>query len=215
PLARAGRVVSGVDASVTAADAFADAWRQRAGVTVTMHRNSHVQRLHGRRLASTVGEFEGPPGRARSATRADRELLVEWLRAFGNEVGNLTAVPEAVADDTLGHGGAVFWEADGRPVAVAMMAPPIAGVVEVSNLYTPPRHRGHAYAIAALVAVSRAELRCRAREVVLISDGVRPMRRATRLGFEPIEERSVLSFGPPTGPLPRLTGLTGPLPRVR
>ena len=212
PLSRAGRVVSGVDARVAAADAFADAWRQRAGVVVKLQRSSNVHRL-----AAAVGEYEAPPGRARSATWADRDLLVGWLRAFGNEVGDLTAMPEASADDMLGYGGAAFWEVSGTPVAMAIVAPAVAGVVRVSNLYTPPEHRGHSYAIAVLFAVSRAALIGRAREVVLITDRVRPMRPASRLGFELLGERAVLSFGPPTGPIPRVTGpqrrVTGPIPR--
>lgn len=214
PLAREGRSPSGVDARTPAADAFADAWRQRAGMGARLHRTSHVHRLTG-----SVGAYEAPPGHTRSATWADRPLLVSWLRAFGNEVGDLAAIPEAFADDLLGYGGAVFWEAGGRPVAMAMVAPAVAGAVRISNLYTPPEHRGRGYAIAVLVAVCRAALVGRAREVVLITDGVRPMRQTSRLGFEMVAERTVLSFGPPTGPLPRVTGpmprLTGPLPRIR
>lgn len=218
PLARARRAVSAVDACAQAADAFADAWRQRAGVGVRMHRNSHVHRLTG-----SVDEYEAPPGHARSATAADRELLVCWLRAFGKEVGDLTAIPEASADLLLGYGGAAIWEAEGTPVAMAMVAPAVASAIRVSNLYTPPEHRGHGYAIAVLVAVCRAALVGRAREVVMVTDGVRPMRRVSRLGFEMLAERAVLSFGPSTGPMPRLTGTgpmpgltgTGPMPRIR
>ena len=210
PLARRCRSVSAVDACAQAADAFADAWRQRAGVAVKMNRNSRVHRLTG-----SVAEYEAPPGRARSATWADRDLLVAWLRAFANEVGDLTTIPEASADDLLGYGGAAFWEQDGRPVAMAMVAPAVAGAVRVSNLYTPPQHRGHSYAIAVLVAVCRAALVGRAREVVLVTDGVRPMRRAARLGFELLVERAVLSFGPPTGPMPVMSRRTGPMPRLR
>jgi GNAT superfamily N-acetyltransferase len=208
PLARAGRVVSGVDAPTDAADAFAAAWSQRAGVAVKIHRSSQVYRL-----ADTLHGLEGGPrGRARPATGADRLLLVEWLRAFGNEVGNLAVLPEASADDLLGYGGAVFWQADGKPVSMAIVTRPVAGVVRVNAVYSPPEHRGRGYAVAVIVAVSRAALIGRAREVVIITDRARPLRWATRLGFEMIGERAVLSFGPPTGPMPRLTG---PLPRIR
>ncbi|MCL2730833.1 MAG: GNAT family N-acetyltransferase [Actinomycetia bacterium] len=214
PLARAGRSPSGVDACTPAADAFADAWRQRTGTGARLHRTSHVHRLTG-----CVAAYEAPPGHARSATWADRDLLVSWLRSLGNEIGDLTAIPEASADDLLGYGGAAFWEAGDRPVATAMVAPAVAGAVQVSNLYAPPEHRGHGYAIAVLVAVCRAALVGRAREVVLVTDGVRPMRRVARLGFELLAERTALSFGPPTGPIPRVTGplsrVTGPVPRLR
>jgi GNAT superfamily N-acetyltransferase len=215
PLARAQqRAVSGVDAGVVAADAFAAAWRQRAGVAARMHRSSHVYRLAG-----ALSEYQGPPGRARSATWADRELLVGWLRAFGHETGVLADMPEASADDMLGYGGAVLWEADGRPVAMAIMTRVVAGVVQVTNVYSPPEFRGRGYGVAVMVAVSRAALVGRAREVVMIADRVRPLRSPVRLGFEMIGERAVLSFGPPTGAMPKVTGPmprvpTGPMPRV-
>jgi hypothetical protein len=214
PLAKASRAVSGVDAGVAAADAFADAWRQRAGVAVRVYHSSQVYRLAG-----AVGEYEGPSGHARSATWADRELLVEWLRAYGHEVGVLAGIPESSADDMLGYGGAVLWEADGRPVAMATMTRVVADVVQVINVYSPPEYRGRGYAVAVMVAVSRAALVGRAREVVIIADRVRPLRSVLRLGFEVIGERAVLSFGPPTGPVPRQTGPlprvpTGPLPRM-
>ena len=207
PLSRAGRIVSGVDGRATAADAFADAWRQRTGVSVQVHRRSHVLRLVGAVAGGAAGaEYEAPPGHARSATWADRDLLVDWLRALGNETGDLTAMPEASADDLLGYGGAAFWEVDGEPVTMAMVAPAVAGAVRVSNLYTLPEHRGRGYAIAVLVAVCRAALVGRAREVVLITDMARQMRSVSRLGFERVGDRSVLSFGPSTGPIPRLRG---------
>lgn len=219
PLSRAGRSLSGVDAYTAAADAFAGAWRQRAGVSVQLHRSRHVHRLLNSITENAeYVEYEAPPGRARSATWADRDLVVSWLRALTNEIGDLTAIPEASADDLLGYGGAAFWEADGVPVAMAMVTPPVEGVVQVRTMYAPPRYRGRGYAIAVLMAVCRATMIGRAREIVMVTDGVRPIRRVHRLGFESLGERAVLSFGPPTGPIPRLTGpmsrLTGPIPRL-
>lgn len=211
-LSRAGRTgsaVSAVDAPSAAADAFAAAWSQRCGMAVRLHRSSRVYRL-----TAPVADYEGPAGRSRPATWADRDLLVAWLRAMGTEVGNLAGAPEASADDLLGYDGAVFWEAGGVPVAMAIVTRPVAGVVRVAIVYTPPAHRGRGYAIAVMVAVCRAALAGRAREVVVLADGLRPLRRASRLGFELVGERSVLSFGAPTGPLP-VRRPTGPMPRTR
>jgi hypothetical protein len=213
-LGKAGRFVCGVDAPAAAADAFAAAWSQRAGVTVRVHRHSRVYRLSG----ITPGG-EGPAGRPRVATAADRPLLVEWLRAFRNEVGQLTGAPEATADELLGYTGATFWEAGDSPVAMAAVTRPVARTVRVSMVYTPPELRHRGYASAVLLAVSRAALAGRpggagqVSEVVLITDGARPLRQATRMGYELIGERALLSFGPPTGPMPRLP--TGPMPRLR
>jgi hypothetical protein len=206
---RPGRPVSEVDAPSSAADAFGAAWSQRSGTTVKVHSSSQVFRL-----AEMITDYQGPAGRARPATWADRDLLVAWLRAMGAEVGNLAAAPEASTDDLLGYDGAVLWETGGAPVAMAVVTRPVAGVVRVANLYTPPVHRGHGYAVAVMVAVCRAALVGRAREVMVLVDRLRPLRQATRLGFELAGERSLLSFGPPTGALP-VQRPSGPMPRIR
>jgi predicted GNAT family acetyltransferase len=208
PLARAGRYVCGVDAPAEAADAFAAAWSQRAGVGVKVHRQSRVYRLTG-----LVSDYPGPPGRPRTVTAADRELLVAWLRSFRSEIGQFTGAPEATADDLLGYGGATFWETGEGPVAMAAVSRPVARIVRISIVYTPPQSRRHGYAAAVMLAVTRAVLAGQAREVVMITDGTRPLRHASRMGYELIGERAMLSFGPPTGALPRMP--TGPLPRFR
>ncbi len=225
-LARAGRSVCGVDASAEAADAFAAAWSQRAGVATRVHRHTLVYRLAGAAAAPGPAEASqapraprapqtgpGPTGQLRTATEADRPLLVAWLTAFSAEVGQLTGVPEASADELLGYGGAVFWEAGGQPVAMATVTRPVMRTVRITMMYTPPEHRHNGYAVAVTLAVSRAELARRASEVVLITDSNRPHRQAAQLGYELIGERAVLRFGPATGSIPRLP--TGPLPRLR
>ena len=216
-LARAGRPVCGVDASAEAADAFAAAWSQRAGVATRVHQHTLVYRLAGvpgpAQAPRAPQTGPGPTGRLRTATEADRPLLVAWLTAFSAEVGQLTGVPEASADELLGYGGAVFWEAGGQPVAMAAVTRPVMRTVRITMMYTPPEHRHNGYAVAVTLAVSHAELARRASEVVLITDSNRPHRQAAQLGYELIGERAVLRFGPATGSIPRLP--TGPLPRLR
>jgi GNAT superfamily N-acetyltransferase len=217
-LAKQGRFVCGVDGPASAADAFAAAWSQRAGLAIRVHGRSRVYRLTETASAEAGpadnGPAEtGPAGRLRIAAAADRALLVAWLRAFGTEVGELTGSPEADADDLLGYGGAAFWEAAGHPVAMATVTRPVARTVRISMLYTPPERRRNGYAAAVMLAVGRAALAGQAREVVLITEENRPQRLAARLGYELIGERAVLRFGPPTGPQPRLA--TGPQPRLR
>jgi hypothetical protein len=117
-----------------------------------------------------------------------------------------------------------------QPVAMATFTRPVAGTVRISMVYTPPERRRNGYGDAVTLAASRAVLAGTApgatpgagSEVVLITDRNRPERRAGRLGYQLIDERAVLRFGPPTGPLPnaRVTGPmprlpTGPLPRFR
>jgi len=221
-LARAGRSVCGVDASAEAADAFAAAWSQRAGVATRVHQHSLVYRL-AKELAAVPAQAAGASraaqtgpgltGRLRTADEADRPLLVKWLTAFAAEVGELTGSSEAAADELLGYGGAVFWEAAGEPVSMAAVTRPVMRTVRIAKMYTPPEHRHNGYAVAVTLGVSHAELARRASEVVIITDSNRPHRQAAQLGYELVGERAVLRFGPPTGAIPRLP--TGPLPRLR
>ena len=217
-LPKAGRAMSGVDAPREAADAFAAAWSQRAGVGVRVHRHSRVYRMAGA-VPEQHGLFPGPAGRLRRATGADRELLVAWVKAFKAEVGDLATAPETTVDDLLCYGGAAFWEADGAPVAMATVTRPVAGTVLISMMYTPPERRRAGYGSAVTLAVSRAVLAppetgaSAITEVVMITEGNKPDRLAARLGYELVGERVVLRFGPPTGSMPRFP--TGAMPRLR
>jgi len=207
-LYQARRPVCGVDATPEAADAFAAAWTQRTGLATRLHRHVRVYRM-----TKSAAGADGPAGRARPATLAERELLVTWLRACGTETGDFSQAAEALADDLLSYAGAIFWETDGQVVALAGVTRPVEQAVRIAFVYTPHpvRHRGYAAAVA--VAAGRAALsRPGVREVLLISDRASPVRRAQGLGYELASERVQLSFGPSSGPLPRLTG---PLTRLR
>ena len=91
-LAKLGRQVCGVDAPTEAADAFAAAWSQRAGMSVRVYRHSRVYRLAAAGVAPGPAawpprEAPGPVGRLRVATRDAQALLAGWLTAFAAEAG--------------------------------------------------------------------------------------------------------------------------------
>jgi hypothetical protein len=274
-LSKLGRPVSGVDAPVEAADAFAAAWSQREGSSIRVHRHCRVYRLtepgagpgrpdaprlpdgnggvagHGALGGWPPVHAPGPAGRLRVLTPADRGLLIDWLTAFGVEAGERIAAAE-VADDLLSYGGAVVWEAPQRasrireaahylvspqhrdagqqaepaylPVALATVARPVAGTVRITMVYTPPERRRNGHAAAVTLMTSRAILAGSVpgagpaaepnSEIVLIADGNRPDRQVTRLGYQLAGERTVLRFGPGTGPQPTQRGNTRPMPRL-
>jgi hypothetical protein len=138
-LAKIGRPVLGVDAPTQAADAFAAAWSQRAGIAVQLHKHCHVYRLArpgvapvatwsaasatlpqaGRAVPGAGAwpppQLPGPPGRLRVATGGDQSLLADWLAAFANERSERIGSPPDLAADLISYGGAVFWEAAQRP----------------------------------------------------------------------------------------------------
>jgi len=128
-------------------------------------------------------------------------------------------------------------EAAAQPAALAALTRPVAGSVRISMVYTPGERRRSGYAAALTRAVSRAVLagdspgasgllggraaRGPVAEVVLVTDRNRPDRWGTRQGYQLVSERTVLRFGPVSGPLPRLPSAgraprlpTGPLPRL-
>ena len=120
-----------------------------------------------------------------------------------------------------GQRSAAQAEAVHQSVAMAILARPVAGTVRISMVYTPPELRRNGYAAAVTLGASRAVLAGDApaaahgagSEAVLITDRNKLERLAARLGYQLVDERAVLRFGPPTGPLPNLRA-TGPMPRL-
>jgi len=73
-----------------------------------------------------------------------------------------------LADDRL-----FVWD-DGGPVSLVGTSPPVAGVVRVSLVYTPPAARGRGYASALVAAVSRRAMAAGAPQCMLYADGANP-----------------------------------------
>lgn len=192
-LAASGRRVPAVQAGQGTAAAFAAAWRDRTGDTVTPHR-----RMRLFRLGELVPPVPCPAGTARLAAEGDRDLMAEWFDAFTREIGDPPGQDHhAAVDARLGYGGLMVWEAGGVPVSIAGLSRAVAGMVRVGSVYTPPRLRGRGYAGAVTAALSQAALDAGAREVLLYTDLANPTSNALyqRLGYQPVEDYVVLSFG--------------------
>jgi len=193
-LAACGRLLQGVNAEEEAAWAFADAWRRHTGDVAEVHRRMRLFRLD-----KLIAPHPAPRGTSRPATPNDRALLIDWLGAFVIEVGDPPTQDQgAAADERLSYGGITIWEADGVPVSLAGVTRTVDGMVRVGPVYTPPAQRGLGYAAGATVAVSQAALDAGATDVLLYTDLANPTSNALyqRLGYRPVEDRLVLSFGP-------------------
>jgi len=189
-LARLQRRLGGIDASASAAEAFAATWKQRTRQSARVHRHTRVYRLTG-----SVPDLPTAPGSFRPATSGDRDVVAGWLAAFGHEVGDIPR--PATADDLLSHETVLLWEtADDGPAAMAVLAGPVAGTVRITMVYTPPRLRHQGYAAAVLVAACRAAREAGATEALLITDASSPLTAnlRQRLGCEPAGDRLVLAF---------------------
>jgi GNAT superfamily N-acetyltransferase len=131
-----------------------------------------------------------PAGRVRVAQEPDRALMCQWYREFLDELGELDADVAAAIDDRLSYDGIRVWEVDGVPVSMAAHTRPIAGMVRIGPVYTPPSARRHGYAAAVTAAIS-AQARRMADHVLLFTDLANPTSNGIyrRLGYEPLQDR--------------------------
>jgi RimJ/RimL family protein N-acetyltransferase len=189
----ADRPLPGVNAPAGDAELFADAWRRRTGAATETGLRTRLYRL------DVLTPPAPPPGAPRVANAGDRDLLIAWMTAFQAEIGE-DARQDAgeVVDDRLSHNGLTLWEVDGSPVSMAGVSRVEAGMLRVLAVYTPKDLRGHGYAGAVTSAVSRAALDGGAEHVVLFTDLANPTSNALyqRLGYRPIEDRTVMEFKP-------------------
>jgi predicted GNAT family acetyltransferase len=143
-------------------------------------------------------------GAHRPAGERDRELLLDWLRAFSSEaiVGD-TAETELqrmidirVTDDP--DYGFVFWEDEGRPVSLTGFGSPTPTGMRVGPVYTPPELRGRGYASALVAEVSQAQLDAGRRFCFLYTDLANPTSNKiyVDLGYERVCDSVQLSFHP-------------------
>ncbi|WP_409237707.1 GNAT family N-acetyltransferase [Streptomyces sp. PA5.6] len=183
----------GVASERGTAEAFAEAWAKRTGASVALGMR---QRLY--RLGTLTPPDPAPPGRARVATAADRDLLARWYEEFGRAAGERPAMaPHAWADSRIAYGGVILWETpDGTPVAMAGATRRVAGQVRVAPVYTPADLRGRGYGGAATAAVTRAALDAGAAEVLLFTDLANPTsnRLYQRLGYRPVGDFAQWDF---------------------
>ena len=140
----------GVTGAVPEAEEFANAW-------------SGEPRLRMKQGIYAAREIRAPsdvPGATRLATLDDRDLLVEWLRAFEAE-----ALPEEaphfeleeVVERRVKREGAGFalWEVDGRAVSLCGFGGRTPHGIRIGPVYTPPDLRGRGYGSAVTAAASK------------------------------------------------------------
>ncbi len=192
-LALADRPISGVNMSDGDIAAFVDAF---AGAFARDRKVAPGMRTRLHRLGTLTPPDPAPPGFARPATEADRELLIGWLRDFYAFIGEPRADVGGLVDDHLAHSGITLWVDGEAPVSMAIRSRPSAGMIRILTVMTPPALRRRGYAGGATTAATRAALDDGADEVVLYTDLDNPTSNALyhRLGYRPVEDRAVVTF---------------------
>ena len=159
--------------------------------------SSAVKDIHGQRLykLDRVASAVTTPGSLRLATPADRPTLIEWARAFVEELELVPENSEAVVDQRIERQQLWVWDHNG-PVSMASASIPAAGVTRVQHVYTPLKLRGNGFATACVEGMSREQL-ARGLRCVLYTDLGNPTSNAIyrRIGYEAVAEILGYQFG--------------------
>jgi predicted GNAT family acetyltransferase len=135
-----------------------------------------------------MGEPPGVAGRLRQAASADRALMIQWTRAFQEEVGEPAEDAERRVDQGLAAGQLWVWD-DGESVSMAVARQPVECVVRVAGVYTPASRRKRGYAEAGVHALSK-HLREAGYRCILYTDLANPTSNAIyrRIGYRAVAE---------------------------
>lgn len=145
-------------------------------------------------------EPRGVPGRPVIAGGADVvgvEIVRAWFAAFTAEAGVQFGNVRESADRALAGNGAWLWvDAAGTTVSMAVRRPVLGGSGRVGPVYTPPGERGRGYGSAVTAAATRA-IRDDGGVPVLFTDLANQTSNKIyqQLGYRPVEDRAVWSFG--------------------
>ena len=158
----------GVNGPQPAASHLAEAWRRCAGGKVEPVMSQAIYSL-----AHVIEPPRPPAGDTRFAHSSDRDLMIEWMRAFNREAGMPEVGASSEIDGRLRDQRLFVWDDDGV-VSMVGIRPPVAGVVRLGPVYTPPAARRRGYATALVADVSRRALSGGATKCILYTDLANP-----------------------------------------
>ena len=197
-----GEVIGGLNGSLPAAQVCAAELARRQG--------GHVEVAMHTRLFE-LGELVPPrrvPGRLRTATLDDFDLVREWVGRFLHDADvQAGRVPDAHGEiiepedvrRRIERGTYWFWlDETGERVHLTGANPPAFGVVRIGPVYTPRQQRRKGYAGAAVAAVSQLFLDAGAR-VCLYTDQANPTSNGVyqAIGYRPVVDQVNLEIVAP------------------
>ena len=172
---------------VKSSHAFAVRWAKLTGQSMALALNERIFQI------AAVIPPKPAPGRWRTTTRADLDLLARLihdfrLEAFEAEAERSGRDIEIVSTRLRGAASGYFiWE-NGPVVCVAGYANPTPHGVVIGPVYTPPEHRGRGYA-SALTAALVQELLDHGRSfacLFTVLDNPIPNHVYRKIGFTPV-----------------------------
>ena len=171
-----------INGAVRWVEPFAQAW-SNAGATPTLHREMRAFELYAVKPPCV------PEGVCRPGGAADEELMVRWVVAFGDDIGERIGTDEARGNVSRLTAGSDLWlwERDGEVVSMAGITRRTAWSSCVALVYTPPHERGKGYASAVVAQISQRELDAGQKWCSLFTDAANPTSNHiyAEIGYEP------------------------------
>jgi predicted GNAT family acetyltransferase len=191
--AATSRRVRGVTGPRAQARVFADTWTALSGEAAREHM---LETLYA---ATAVRQVPSPAGSRATAAPDETGRLAQWLEAFVQETGvpsgtDMTATVRSWIEERLCD----VWLAGDGIASMCVHREPVAGVVRVGPVYTPPELRGRGYARRLVAEVTGQALsRSEVSHCVLYADAANPVSNSIyrQVGYVPREEHVDIVFG--------------------
>jgi len=182
-IAEAGVALPGVNGDAATAASFAGQWSERCKSAATPFQGTRLYEL------LELGEVPQTGGQLRQAGPSDRGLMIQWSRAFQDEIGEPANDTELRVDRGLAARQLWVWNQNGERASMAISREPTQGVVRLSGVYTPPEKRKRGYAMACVHALSK-HLRAGGYRCVLYTDLGNPTSNSIyrRIGYRAVAE---------------------------
>jgi hypothetical protein len=140
-------------------------------------------------------------GRLDVGQHGSQDRAVEWMMAFGDDVGLPITVEAATTRvaDAINEGRLMEWRVSDEVVSQLTVSPARFGVVRINGVYTPPKLRkdGHSGALTAAVTAQQIT-RQKVDDIVIDqpASNAATNRMYRRLGFESVAEALVVHLIP-------------------
>jgi uncharacterized protein len=187
-IAEAGVTLPGVNGDAATAASFAGQWSERfKSAAVPFQGTRLYELLELGEVPSTESYLQ--QGHLRQAGAGDRRLMILWIRAFQDEIGESANDTELRVDRALAAGQIWLWDQNGETTSMALGREPVQGVVRLSGVYTPPEKRKHGYAGACVHGLSK-HLLGRGHRCILYTDLGNPTSNSIyrRIGYKAVAE---------------------------
>ena len=183
-------LAGGVAPDLVGVNGFVPGVARFAGEYATVKRRPG-RAVEGQRVyvVETVLPPPAVDGRRRLATEDDVDVVAAFLDGFEADTGDVHGRAQERARHFVASGRLHLWEVHGEVVASTVAQAPVAGVVRVGFVYTPPARRRRGYA-AALVAEVSQEVLAGGDRCMLFTQLSNPTSNAIyqRLGYRPVGE---------------------------